>query len=406
MDLPQALLACVSWILSLAAIALLIPSATFFLECIVALFCPWPMSRSAQALQPRLAVLMPAHNEALGIRATLVPLLAQLAPGDRCLVVADNCEDETAAIARQAGATVLERQDAERRGKGYALDYGLQALAADPPQVVILVDADCEVGPGMINELAQQVMATQRPVQSVYLMEQPPQPGPKDAVSAFAFKVKNLVRPLGLAQLGQPCLLTGTGMAFPWQAIRSVNLASGNIVEDMQLGLDLAIAGYAPQLCATAQVTGRLPQQNDAAQSQRTRWEHGHLQTLFTQGPRLLQAAWQQRRFDLAMLALDLCVPPLSLLVLMWLGLSAIALLVGFMGASWLPAGLLAGSGVMLLTAILGSWAKFGRTELPALTLLSVPFYILWKIPLYLKFLVKPQAQWVRTERDIDPAES
>jgi len=83
----------------------------------------------------------------------------------------------------------------------------------------------------------------------VYDMEQPPNPTPKDSISALAFLVKNLVRPSGLKQLGFPSLLTGIGMAFPWSIIRSVSLASDNIVEDMQMSLDLAIAGHPTVFC-------------------------------------------------------------------------------------------------------------------------------------------------------------
>ena len=231
-------------------------------------------------------------------------------------------------------------------------------------------------------------------------MEQPPQPKPRDAVSALAFMVKNLVRPRGLNRLGLPCLLTGTGMAFPWSVIRQVSLSSGNIVEDLQLGLDLAIAGYAPRFCGDAKVTGILPQQQEAAKSQRTRWEHGYLQTLFAQVPQMLAAALTQKRLDLLALALELCVPPLSFLVMIWVGGAIAALLATTLGGSGLPAIIFGIEGLLIFLSILVAWAKFGRESLPALTLLAVPLYLLWKIPLYLAFLFKPQTKWVRTERD------
>ena len=239
-------------------------------------------------------------------------------------------------------------------------------------------------------------------------MEKPEKPDPKDAVSAFAFKVKNLVRPLGLTQLGLPCPLTGTGMAFPWSVIRSVELASGHIVEDMKLGLDLAIAGYPPTLCSTAHVVGRLPQQQQASESQRTRWEHGHLQTLLTYVPSLFKTAVQQRRFDLLVIALDLAAPPLSLLVMLWLGMMGTMLLAASMlGTFWTPALLLAAAGMFLMTAILIAWFRFGQADLSILTLLTIPLYIVWKIPLYLRFLVQPQRRWIRTSRDTaSPSES
>ena len=355
----------------------------------------------------KLAVLIPAHNEALSIGKTLKTLLPQLTPQDRIVVVADNCTDETATIARFIGdnfekfnLTVVERKDTEKLGKGYALDYGLKFLESDPPSVVILIDADCIVHPGTVQRLTELALNSARPVQSTYLQDRPANPTPKDAISALAILVKNFVRLQGLANLGLPCLLYGTGMAFPWSVISTASLANGNIVEDMQLAIDLAIAGYPPLYCPEAKVTGILPQEQQAIKSQRTRWEHGHLQTLTTQVPRLLRAAISQRRFDLVILALDLGVPPLSLLVLAWIATMAMALLLWIVGGAWIPTLALTVVGLLIFTSIVGSWVKFGRQTISGSVLLRIPLYILWKIPLYLAFLFKPQKQWIKTKRD------
>jgi cellulose synthase/poly-beta-1,6-N-acetylglucosamine synthase-like glycosyltransferase len=144
-----------------------------------------------------------------------------------------------------------------------------------------------------------------------------------------------------------------------------------------------------------------LPQQQQAAKTQRTRWEHGHLQTLLTQTPRLATASVGQKRFDLLAIALDLSVPPLSLLVAIWLAAFAASILTTIIGTSPIPAILLAVQGLLILVSIVGAWVQFGRADISGSTLLSVPFYILWKIPLYLGFLLKWQAKWVRTERDV-----
>lgn len=392
------------------ALLLLIPIATLFLECLAALLpgrkthhpnTAYPNTEAtAPPTQVKKAILMPAHNEALGIAPVLAALTPQLQPQDRLIVIADNCTDNTASIARDLGATVIERSDTERRGKGYALDYGMQFLATDPPDVVLIIDADCEVQADTLDKITQQVLVTGRPVQALYLMEQPPQPTPKDAVSALAFLVKNWVRPQGETWLGIPCPLAGTGMAFPWTILQQVKLASGNLVEDMQLGIDLAIAGHAPLFYNDTQVIGKLPQQQDAATSQRTRWEHGHLQTMRTQVPTLLKAALMQKRFDLFGMALDLCIPPLSLLVMIWLFLAGLTVIAGTVGASWHSAYLVGLEGILLFLAIFSGWLKFGRRMLPPQTLLAIPLYVLWKIPLYFAFLVRPQTRWVRTERD------
>ena len=394
-------------VLFIITLALLVPIAVFFIECSAALLPSRSQVLDVSLPRRRIAVLVPAHNEAAGIGATLETLLPQLSEQDRLVVIADNCTDDTAAIASKFGATAIERFEPDFRGKGYALDYGLQFIEADPPEVVVVVDADCIVHKGTIDKITRLADAVGRPVQATYILGQPANPKPRDAVSALAFLIKNLVRPRGLQQLSLPCLLTGTGMAFPWSVIRQTSLASGNIVEDMQMSVDLAIAGHTTIFCSEALVTGRLPQQDLVASGQRRRWEHGHLQTLITQVPRLLKASVVQRRFDLLAIALDLCIPPLSLLVAMWVVAVGGALLAAALGASWIPGMILTIEGFLIFISIIGTWAKFGRADIPVLTLLAVPFYILWKIPLYLAFLVRPETKWIRTTRDVaDASES
>ncbi len=377
-----------------------IPCLFLFIECLMSLLPPAKTSEIKGEEKPDFKILIPAHNEEMVIETTLKSLLSQVDSPDEIIVIADNCSDETAAIARQYQVTVLERQDDKNRGKGYALDYGLNYLKNNPPNIIILMDADCYITPETINKLVDTASIKQKPVQALYLLEKPEKPSPKDLISALAFLVKNQVRSTGLSRLGLPCLLAGTGMAFPWQVLDKISLASGNIVEDMQLGIDLALCGYSPIFCPSAQVIGILPQQTSAAKTQRTRWEHGHLQTILSQVPRLLKGAIIQRRFDLLALALELSIPPLSLLVMLWIGTITITIAAAFLGLSWLPTVILGVAGMCLMLGVVGGWAKFGRKEIPGFALLTIPFYLLWKIPLYFTFLIKPQSQWVRTERD------
>jgi len=372
---------------------LLVPLLVLLVECLAALLPGRSRAFTTDTARPPCAVLVPAHNEAGGIPATLASIQAQLTDEDELLVVADNCTDATAEVARATGATVIERSDAERRGKGYALDFGVRFLEADPPAVVVILDADCAVRAGTLDQLIHAAAATNRPQQAVYLMAAPAgATGPKQQLSAFAFLFKNLVRPLGLHRLGLPCLLTGSGMAFPWAIIQGMPLATGNIVEDMKLGLDLAVAGQPPQLCPDALVTSELPTSSQAAVKQRSRWEHGHVQTMLTQVPRLLAAGQLG-------LALELSVPPLSLLFLGWATVITAAGGLWWLDGSPLPALLLLGAFSAVLLALLACWFQFGRQLLPFTTLLAAPFYILWKVPIYLALIFRPQKAWVRTER-------
>jgi cellulose synthase/poly-beta-1,6-N-acetylglucosamine synthase-like glycosyltransferase len=396
------------------ASALLIPIAFFTLECILA-FSAGPRRRQfAAATRPRIAVLIPAHNEETEIQQTLASVVPQLTPGDRVVVIADNCTDQTAERARVAGAEVVERFDTERRGKGYALDFGIKALNSSLslsnsgagqgegflPDVVIFIDADCRVEADALDELAAAAAESNRPAQAVYLFQTPARPSPIDCLSAFAVRVKNWVRPLGLHRAGLPCLLMGSGMAFPWAVLRDASLASGNIVEDLQMGIDLTLAGHPPILCPAARVTGMLPSQASAAITQRTRWEHGHLNLIVTQFPRLLVKGLLSGNVSILAVALEISVPPISLLVASWFILSLAVLGI----AGWLhqlvPVFVVAAGWVVLGAGVLLAWARFGHDLISFSTMLSIPFYVLRKLPLYRAFLQKRQTSWVRTARE------
>ena len=214
--------------------------------------------------------------------------------------------------------------------------------------------------------------------------------------------VKNLVRPLGLSRLGLPVPLTGTGMAFPRAAIETAKLATGNIVEDMQLGLDLARAGSAPRLCPAARVTGRLPRDGATALTQRRRWEHGHLSTILRQAPRLIAAGAARANVGVVAMGLDLMVPPLSLFVVMLVGATAgLAVLAALTGAAahWAAALTLASAAVCVLGSVFLAWIKYGRQTLGLGGLFAVAGYVAWKVPMYVMFLFRPEKKWVRTAR-------
>lgn len=378
---------------------LLLLSLFFALECFSCLSVKNSTINEIDGDKISITVLIPAYNEEALIDETLKSISSQLKLEDKILVVADNCSDRTAEIALKSGAIVIERQDLEHLGKGYALDYGLKHIAKNPPEVVVMIDADCQVEPETIQLIAQKAIDTQKPIQALYLMNLPKEPSTKDLISAFAFKVKNLVRPLGLKKLNQPCLLMGTGMAFPWFIIEQINLATDNIVEDMKLAVDLAIAGYSPVFCSQALIRGVLPQTQKISITQRRRWEHGHIQTLLTYVPILLKESIKQRRLELLAMALDLAIPPLSLLIILWLVLTAFSILIMILKASYIPFLILAIAGLSIFSAVFASWIKFGREELSLITLLKIPLYIMWKVPIYIQFLFNKKSDWVRTKR-------
>lgn len=388
--------------LFLIVLLFFVPSIVLFIECSAAFVAGESETLSLSTIdglkktRPKTTVLVPAYNEESGISSTIETIIPQLTEQDQLIVIADNCTDRTATISLELGATVIEREDSQQRGKGYALDFGVRFIEKNPPEVVIIIDADCIVHPGTIEQLAYQADALRRPIQSTYLLKSPANSTSTNVVSALAFMVKNLVRPRGLALLGMPCLLMGTGMAFPWSVIEKMPLATSNSVEDIQLGVDSAIAGFPTAFSSGALVTGFFPEQGETAHRQRKRWEHGHLRTLFSQCPVLLKESINQKRLDLLILALDLSIPPLSLLILMWTFALVLTLSLTLgLGISWIFSLVLGIEGLLIFSSILLAWVKFKEVlDLSLKTLLLIPYYIVQKLKIYFLFLQKPQKDW------------
>ncbi len=388
------------WSAALVLCSLLaVPAIIYAAECLSGSLPRRARRRADTPARASVAVLVPAHDEEQGIEATLRNISAQLASGDRLLVVADNCSDRTADVARAAGAEVIERFDPSRRGKGYALDFGLTHLSADPRPVLVVVDADCRLLDGALDALSLTVSETGRPAQACYLMDAGEGQSRRFGVAQFAFLVKNLVRPRGLARLGLPCQMTGTGMALPWSAIGKVDLAHGNLVEDMKLGLDLAAAGYPPIFCEDAQVRSDFPETDAGADSQRRRWEHGHIAMLAASGRRLFSRQVLGSPKCLAM-TLDVMVPPLTLLAAALVGATALGAVVALAGWGTAPLIIgLSGFGLLLVSTAL-AWAVHGRHVLPGRAVLRIPGYMLAKMWLYPRALIgKSEQIWVRTDR-------
>jgi cellulose synthase/poly-beta-1,6-N-acetylglucosamine synthase-like glycosyltransferase len=388
-----------NWLFCGLLAVIVLPVLILFIQILLACL-PVRARPAAQGARPRVAVLVPAHNESTVIDATLRTLRPQLLPGDRLLVVADNCSDNTAALARLAGAEVVERRSVDQRGKGYALDFGVRHLADAAPDVLIIVDADCQVSEGFVERLAICCIDSQRPVQSLNLMRAPTGSGLKVQLAEFAWCVKNRARPQGWARLGLPCQLMGTGMAFAWRDLPLIDLASGHIVEDLKMGLDFCRSGKPPLFCPDALVTSYFPRSEEGLTTQRTRWEHGHLGVILGDTPKLFAESIGKGNGNLLAMTLDLLVPPLALLTLALVAAFGLSWLIFLLTGALAPA-LIATAGVMILgTTVLLAWSQFGREIISFSTLMYAPFYALKKIPLYVGFLFKRQVEWVRSKRD------
>jgi cellulose synthase/poly-beta-1,6-N-acetylglucosamine synthase-like glycosyltransferase len=346
----------------------------------------------------RTIIVIPAHDEELSIGGTLARIRAAAGVQHRVLVVADNCKDATAAIARESGVEVIERDDPERRGKGYALAFARAHLAASPPENVLVIDADTVPDVDALTRLANRAAQTGRPVQAAYFIEAGTEVSSLARFSAMAFYIKNVVRQLGLSRLGGPAILTGSGMAFPWSLFAAMPLETGHVTEDLMLGVWCTLAGKPPVFLPQAVVRGEASS-DKGTNIQRRRWESGFLETALDNVPRLLSAGLRKRDGGLLWLALHLSTPPLLLLLAMDM-MAAIALLpVAVLSGQILALVLLVWLVAAVLVAVFVAASRHGR-RLAFSDLIAIPPYIVWKIALSVRTLIRRDTSWIRTSRE------
>lgn len=365
------------------------------------------------ALPLHLAVVVPAHNEELVLGATLASLTLQDYPAGyaQIVVVADNCTDGTAAIARSRGAAVLERTSDER-GKGYALNFAIAHLLAQPitPDAIVIIDADTQAAPDFLRRMSACIAQNKDPRgygawQGRYGVLNAGD-GWRAALMTAAFDLVNHVKPLGRDRLGLSAGLKGNGMAFTTPLAAALPWPGGSLTEDLDYGLELARRFHLRvQYVPEARVAAQMPATAAQAASQRKRWEQGRAGLVRERALPLLMESLRRRSLLLFDAAWDLLTPPLAelaALLLAFLALTALGAAMHLLPhpALWLGAslfGLLA-----LIVYVLGGLRVAGAGPDAYAALLQAPFYAVWKIALLVtgrKPARNTPDEWVRTER-------
>ncbi len=383
------------------ALLVLVPCAILAVECLAACL-PVRRQRFRMVRVPETVVLIPAHDEEACLPDALRSLEPDLAESDRVLVVAHNCSDRTAMVARALGASVLEVRDDGTGGKPAALVAGLRHLDAEPPEVVVIVDADCRVEKGALRTLAMAAAESGGPVQSDYRFASATGDD-FGTLSSLALLVKNVARPLGLTRLGLACLLNGAGSAYPFRQLRDAPHGLGSIAEDYQLAIDLAKRGHPTRFVPEARVRSVLPGRHDAALRQRRRWEHGHLALVFRTAPFLVLRGLVTLDRHVLALGLDLLVPPLAFLALAWLASVVLALTDLALGGSGAAAWSALAAGLLFFGGLAAALGRFAGARTLGTTLRRAPGYVSRKLPLYLGFFWRRETRWRKTERTSIP---
>lgn len=275
----------------------------------------------------RFVVLVPAHDEAADIEAAVHATLALDYPSDRftVVVVADNCTDSTAAIARRAGAEVLERVEPDRRGKGQALAWALERVLAGPGvDAVAVVDADCRPSANLLGAFAAHLHAGASAVQADYVVANAAHSSAA-ALRYAGFALMNTLRPLGRSRLGLSAGLYGTGMAFTREQLERVPWTAYSLTEDREYHLRLVAAGERVRFVPEASVASPMPISASTAESQLQRWESGRLRLLVSALPELARGLRSAPRIAVVEASLEPLVPSQALLAALATGSLATA---------------------------------------------------------------------------------
>lgn len=388
---------------SVGLMVLAIPCIGDSLYLLVATLLSWaPKTPARSSRELRFDVIVPAHNEAQLIGRTVASLQRLDWPADRfrLIVVADNCSDMTADVARRAGALIIERQNASLRGKGYALNFAFEKSRAEGwADAVVVVDADSEVSPNMLEAFASRLQAGAQVVQSDYGVLNP-LAGWRTRLMAIALGSFHVVRSRAREHLKLSCGIRGNGWCVTHQLLQQLPYQAFSQTEDIEYGIDLGLAGHRVYYADEAKTYGEMVTQASNAGDQRQRWERGRFSLIGSRALPLLVSAFRLRSGVNLDLALDLLVLPLSYVAA---NIAVLTLAAGLGTAihavpmAWL--GLAAGCWVALVLYVLRGWQLSVVGWRGLVDLAFAPVYIVWKVSLLAKS--RAPAGWVRTNREL-----
>ncbi|MCL6636664.1 MAG: glycosyltransferase family 2 protein, partial [Alicyclobacillus sp.] len=249
-------------------------------QIVLSLFGIWyrrPPLRHAP--QKRFAVVIAAHNEERVIGPLIDSLLAQSYPRELydVHVIADNCTDHTREVALRHGAQVHVRVDAEKRGKGYAIEWMLERLWQGETvyDAIVMFDADNLVDPGFLRVMNDRLCDGHRVIQG-YLGVKNPFDTWVSVSMGIAYWYSNRMWQNARQNLGLSCSLGGTGLCIDLQLLREMGWGATGLTEDLEFGVRCVERGILPVWAHDAVVYDEKPTTLLASLRQRLRWMQGH----------------------------------------------------------------------------------------------------------------------------------
>jgi cellulose synthase/poly-beta-1,6-N-acetylglucosamine synthase-like glycosyltransferase len=347
----------------------------------------------------RFAILIPAHNE----QALIGRLLDNLRTVDypaalaHVYVVADNCDDATATIARDHGARVYERIDPAQRAKGFALRWLIEQIAASGAQydAFVVLDADSVVSANFLRSMDARLERGAEAIQAYYSVLNAAD-SPVAALRYAALAAVHYLRPLGRATLGLSSGLKGNGMCFSASVLERFAWRWFTLAEDVEFHLALVNAGLRVEFAPEATVLADMPVTLQQSSSQNDRWERGRLELLRNQGGSLVVQSLRRRSLVPLDAIIEQLIPPLSVPLALGAVCLLLSLATGALVGTLLATVALLGLALYVFASLLlvrASWTAYR-----ALTF--APLYVAWKVGLYARAVItQSSGAWIRTSR-------
>ena len=204
-------------------------------------------------------------------------------------VVADNCQDQTAAVAAQAGALVQERFSDSGKGKGFALECMFHRLFAMEKKydAVCIFDADNLVHPNFLKEMNSRLCHGEKIIQG-YLDTKNPEDSWVSAMFAISFWITNHIWHLAKYNIGLSCVLGGTGMCIDTEVLKRHGWGATCLTEDEEFTMKALMEGIPTTWAHDAVIYDEKPLTFKAAWNQRVRWAQGNFDVANRYIPRML----------------------------------------------------------------------------------------------------------------------
>ncbi len=233
--------------------------------------------------QNRFMAIIPAHNEAAVVANLIESLKNQDYPKELydIYVIADNCTDNTAKIAKDAGAIVYERFDEQKKTKGYALQWFLDKKIKEnaPYDAFCVFDADNIADVNFLKAMNKKLCQGENVVQGYRDIKNPSDNWITAGYAIFYWTMNRFYH-LARYNLGLSPLLNGTGFMVRFDIIKPTGWNTKTLTEDIEFSLKNIIEGRKLGWATDAIVYDEQPTDFKQSWSQRSRWTVGHIQCM------------------------------------------------------------------------------------------------------------------------------